>query len=346
MKAMVLETLAEPMPVREYPDPECPAHGAVVSVEGSGICRSDWHLWMGDWYWIGLKPALPAVIGHEYAGIVQEVGREVRNHKRGDRVIVPVVHACGVCEDCRRGDSNLCYLAGGGMGGYGRYAAVGHADFNLIAFSDKITFIEAASMGCRYITAYYGVIDQGRVKSDESVVIYGCGGVGLSAIQIAAAAGARVIAVDLDERKLELAKKVGAEHVVNARSTEPVSAVMDLTHGGADVSVDALGIATTCRNSLLSLRKRGRHVQVGLTTQLEKGEVCLPVDQIVVKQLQLIGSTNMPVWRYPALLAMVERGALSPKDLVTETIPIERAFGVIEQMSKFENIGFSIVDRF
>lgn len=346
MKAMVLEKLAEPMPVREYPDPLCPEHGAVVSLEASGICRSDWHLWMGDWDWIGIRPMLPTIIGHEYAGIVREVGRGVRTRKPGDRVIVPVVHACGVCEDCSRGDSNLCYRAGEGFGGYGRYAAVGYADFNLVPLSNAISFVEAAAMGCRYITAYHGILDQGRVRADESVVVYGCGGVGLSAIQIAAAAGASVIAVDLDDRKLALARKVGAEHLLNARQTKPVDAVMDLTHGGADVSVDALGIPDTCRNSLLSLRKRGRQVQIGLTTQQEKGEVCLPLDRIVVKELQLIGSTSMPAWRYPALLAMVERGTLSPKDLVIQTIPIERAFGVIEQMSEFENVGLTVIDQF
>jgi D-arabinose 1-dehydrogenase-like Zn-dependent alcohol dehydrogenase len=232
------------------------------------------------------------------------------------------------------------------MGGYGHYTAVAHADFNLVPLDEKIDFIEAASMGCRYITAYHGVLDQGQVKADESVVVYGCGGVGLSATQIAAAAGARVIAVDLDDRKLELAKKAGAEHVINAQNTDPVTAVVDLTHGGANVAIDALGIAATCRNALMSLRKRGRHVQIGLTTQQEKGEVPLPIDRMVLMEIQFVGSSNMQSWRYPAMLGMVARGKLSPKALVTETIPIEEAFGVIEQMSNFQNVGISVVNQF
>jgi threonine dehydrogenase-like Zn-dependent dehydrogenase len=170
--------------------------------------------------------------------------------------------------------------------------------------------------------------------------------VGLSAIQIATALGARVIAVDLDDRKLELAKQAGAAEVINGKKTDPVKAVMDLTHGGADVSVDALGIAATCRNAVLSLRKRGRHVQIGLTTQGEKGEVALPIDQIVFKEIQFTGSLAIQSFRYPALLSMIERGRLAPRKLVTETIPIEKAFGVLDQMSKFENVGISVIDQF
>ena len=167
------------------------------------------------------------------------------------------------------------------------YGVLSHADFNCAPLPDKIDFVEASSMGCRYVTAFHGILDQGKVQADETVVVYGCGGVGLSAIQICSGLGARVIAVDLDDRKLELAKQVGATDVINGKKTDPVKAVMDLTHGGADVSVDALGIATTCRNAILSLRKRGRHIQIGLTTQGEKGEVALPIDQIVFKEIQI-----------------------------------------------------------
>jgi threonine dehydrogenase-like Zn-dependent dehydrogenase len=155
-----------------------------------------------------------------------------------------------------------------------------------------------------------------------------------------------VIAVDLDDRKLELAKQIGANDVVNGKKTDPVTAVMELTRGGADVSVDALGIAATCRNAVMSLRKRGRHVQVGLTSGAEKGEVSLPIDQIVFKEIQLTGSLAIQSFRYPAMLSMVNRGLLQPRKLITETIPIEKAFGVLEQMSKFENVGMSVINQF
>jgi D-arabinose 1-dehydrogenase-like Zn-dependent alcohol dehydrogenase len=232
------------------------------------------------------------------------------------------------------------------MGGYARYGILNHADVNYVPLPDEIDFVEASSMGCRYVTAFHGVFDQGHVRADESIVVYGCGGVGLAAVQIAAAAGARVIAVDLDERKLELAKKLGAMDVVNGRKTDPVKAVRDLTQGGADVSVDALGIAATCRNAVASLRRRGRHVQIGLTTHGEKGEVALPVDQIVLREIQFVGSLGIQSFRYPAILNMIQRGVLQPKKLISETIPIERAFGVLQQMSNFENTGISVINQF
>ena len=346
MKALVLEEIGKPMTVHNnWPEPKCPADGAIIRVEGSGICRSDWHLWQGDWGWIGFKPRLPAILGHEFAGVVEEVGKDVKNLKKGARVVVPLAQGCGVCDDCRTGYSNHC-MRGGGMTGYAQYGVLSHADFNYAPLPDDIDFVEASSMGCRYVTAFHGILDQGQVKADETVVVYGCGGVGLSAVQIASALGARVIAVDLDDRKLELAKQVGASEVINGKKTDPVKAVRDLTHGGADVSVDALGIEATCRNAVMSLRKRGRHIQIGLTSQLEKGEVALPVDQIVFKEIQFVGSLAIQSFRYPSMLSMVERGQLQPKKLITETLPIEKAFGVIEQMSKFENVGMSVINQF
>ncbi|HKD66898.1 MAG TPA: zinc-binding dehydrogenase [Candidatus Binataceae bacterium] len=346
MKALVMESVGKPMVVKEVAQPECPPHGAIVRVEASGICRSDWRMWMGDWGWAGVTPQLPTILGHEIAGIVEEIGSEVKRFKPGDRVTCPPLQACGACRDCLSGHSNLCFNIENMCGGYARYAAVFHADLNLVNFAPNITFFEAASMGCRFIKAYHGVIDRARIKADETIVIYGCGGVGLSATQIAAASGARVIAVDLDDRKLVLAKKAGAEHVINAAKIDPVQAVMDLTNGGANVTLDALGIAATCRNALLSLRTRGRHVQIGLTTQKEKGEVSIPLDRIVLMEIELVGSSNMQPWRYPAMLDLVERGKVSPKALITQTLPLNKAFGVIEKMTHYSNVGISVIDRF
>ncbi|HXR37009.1 MAG TPA: zinc-binding dehydrogenase [Candidatus Binataceae bacterium] len=346
MKAMLFERFKAPMPVREIPDPACLSNGAIVRVEAEGVCRSDWHVWMGDFAWLGMSPELPSVLGHEFSGVVEEVGIEVKSFKPGDRVVTPPSRADGTCEDCRSGHSNYCMNAGGFGGGYARYAAVPCADLNLIALSNKIPFEEAASMGCRYATAFCGVLDQAQVQAGESIAIYGCGGIGLSAIQIAAAAGAHVIAVDIDDKKLDFAKSVGADHVINGRNTDPVAAVRDLTGGGAHVAVDALGIATTCRNALMSLRRRGRHIQIGMTTQQEKGEISLPIDHIIVMGLHIIGSGVIPAWRYPAMLRMVETGKLSPRKLITQTIALEKAFGVIEQMSTFANLGISVVNSY
>ena len=315
-----------------------------MRVEGSGICRSDWHLWQGDWGWIGFKPRLPTILGHEFAGVIEEVGKDVKTLKAGTRVVVPLAQGCGVCEDCRTGHSNHCM--GPGMGGYARYGVLSHADFNCAPLPDKIDFVEASSMGCRYVTAFHGILDQGQVKADEPWWSMDAAGLACRrsrSLRRWARGSSRLISTIAS---WSLPRQAGASEVINGKKTDPVKAVMDLTHGGADVSVDALGIAATCRNAVLSLRKRGRHVQIGLTTQGEKGEVALPIDQIVFKEIQFTGSLAIQSFRYPAMLSMVERGRLAPRELVTETIPIEKAFGVIEQMSKFENVGISVIDQF
>ncbi len=350
MRAAVLEELRKPLVVRNMPDPQCAPNGAIVRVEANGICRSDWHAWMGDWSWLGIAFPLPHVLGHEFAGVIEEVGKEVQNVKKGDRVVVPFSQGEGTCEFCRNGYSNICNtpLAPGFAywGGYGRLVAVPFADFNTVPLPGDIDFVEAASMGCRFMTSFHGIVDRAQVKAGEWVAVHGCGGIGLSAIHIAAAVGANVIGVDLDDRKLELAKKVGATHVVNAKKTDPVGAIMDVTRGGAHVAVDALGVAATCRNSIMSLRKQGRHLQVGLTTSAEKGEISMPIDRIVLFELQMIGTFGMQSSHYPSMLQMVESRKLTPKAMVTSTIPLEKVSDTLAAMTNFENIGVTVVNKY
>ena len=299
MKALVMEAVGKPMVVKDVPEPKCPADGAIVRVEGSGICRSDWHLWQGDWSWVGFRCRCRRSSDTNSPGVVEEVGKDVKTLKAGAAWWCRSSQGCGVCEDCRTGHSNQCF--GAGAGGYARYGSPEPRRLQLRCRSPKVSI---SSRRPRWAAAtsppFTASSTRAQVQADETVVVYGCGGVGLSAIQIASALGARVIAVDLDDRKLELAKKVGASDVINGKNTDPVKAVMDLTHGGANVSVDALGIATTCRNAVSSLRKRGRHIQIGLTTQGEKGEVALPVDQIVFKRdpvHRLAGDAVLPLSR-------------------------------------------------
>ena len=350
MRAAVMEALRQPLVVKEVPDPQCPPNGAIIRTEAEGVCRSDWHIWMGDWFWVGLVPSLPFVMGHEFCGVVEEVGKEVRGFRRGDRVVIPFSQGDGTCEFCRTGYSNVCNLPQiPGVtywGGYGHLVAVPGADLNLVALPEKVGLVDAASLGCRFMTSFHGLVDQAQVKPGEWVAVHGCGGIGLSAINIASAIGANVIGVDLDDRKLELAKKLGANQVVNAKKTDAVNAVMDLSGGGVHVAVDALGSATTCRNSIMSLRKRGRHLQIGLTTQVEKGEVSMPIDRIVFMELRLIGSLGMQAARYPAMLQMVEAGHLSPGAMVTERIPLEQASRVLGQMTEFQNVGTAVITAY
>jgi D-arabinose 1-dehydrogenase-like Zn-dependent alcohol dehydrogenase len=350
MRAAVMEAIRKLLVVKDMPDPQLAAGGAILRAEAEGVCRSDWHAWSGDWSWIGLTPALPLVMGHEFCGVVEEVGKDTRNFKRGDRVLVPFSQGQGTCEYCRTGNSHVCLspqLPGFTYwGGYGRLVGVPRADFNLVRMPDGVGFLEGAALGCRFMTSYHGVVDRAQVKPGEWVAVHGCGGIGLSAIHIAAAIGATVIAVDLDDRKLELAKKVGAAHAINGKKTDAVKAIMDLTHGGAQVAVDALGIATTCRNAVLSLRKQGRSLQIGLTSAGEKGDVALPIDRMVTMELQLIASLGMPASRYPSMLQMVEQKKLRPAEMITETVPLGGASRVLEEMTSFQNVGMSIINEY
>lgn len=348
MKAAVLEAFNSPFVIHSnWPEPSCGPNDALVKVAANGVCRSDWHICVGDWAWLGLQPKLPHVIGHEFVGEVAATGAEVKKFRVGDRVVCPFNFGCGTCEYCAAGHQNVCIkgnLAGfSTSGGYGQYANILEADLNLINLPESVPFVDAASMGCRYMTSFHGIVDQAKVTGGEWVAIHGCGGVGLAATQIASALGANVIAVDINDKALDMARKMGALHIVNAAKSNPVEAIKELTGGGVNVSVDALGVATTCLNSVLSLRKRGRHLQIGLTTQAEKGFVSLPVDMIVAMELKIIGTIGMQPRRYSSMLNMVESGKLRPGEMVTNVYPIEKAFGVIESMSSFGTVGTTVI---
>lgn len=347
MKALVLEELAKPMAVREMPDPKCSTNGVIIRVEANGVCRSDWHAWMGDWDW--LKLPLPHVLGHEFSGVVEETGKHVKRFEKGDRVIVPFTVGDGNCPYCQGGHHNVCdniQMPGfTSWGGFGKYTHVPNADVNLTILPDTIDFTVAAGMGCRFMTAFHGITNQVNVKPGEWVAIHGCGGVGLSVVQIASAIGANVIAVDIDDDKLTFARELGAVAVVNSKYENPVKTIKEITKGGAHVSVDALGITQTCQASLLSLRKRGRHLQLGLTTKKEAGMIPIPIDLIVQSEIQLIGSIGMPPSKYPNMLMMVENRKLNPELLITEKISLEEAPNVFEKMSHFQNIGITVVNK-
>ncbi len=348
MKAAVLEAYNQPLVIRNVPDPEPGRHGAVVKVEANGICRSDWHAWCE--HWPGFL-TLPHVLGHEITGIVESVGPEVTKFKPGQRVVVPFSGGDGHCVWCQAGLPNLCdnpVVPGfRTWGGFAEYAAVDKADLNLVALPEEVGFVAGAGMGCRFMTAFHALTDRAPVRAGEWVVVYGCGGVGLSAVEIAHALGAQVIGVDIDDAKLELARQIGATAVVNSKAAgDPAEAILDLTGGGAHLSVDALGIAATCRDAIRSLRKRGRHVQIGMTTGEQGGDLPVPIDHIIGNEIQLSGSKGMPPGHYDAMLRMVASGKLDPGRLVSRTVPLEDAGGVLASMGSFDTVGFTVIDRF
>jgi len=327
VRALVHDTYGGPLEVRDVPDPVPSPRGVVVRVEATGVCRSDWHAWQGH----DPDVTLPHVPGHELAGVVAAVGPGVRRWRSGDRVTVPFVCACGRCGPCAAGQQQVCERqTQPGFthdGSFAELVALHDADVNLVALPDAIDAATAASLGCRYATAFRAVLHQGRVRAGEWVAVHGCGGVGLSAVQIAVAAGARVVAVDVSPAALALAVELGAEHAVDARGSGEVgagAAVRALTGGGVHVSLDALGSTPTCVGSVESLRVQGRHVQVGLLPPA-RGRPAVPMDRVLALELTLLGSHGMAAHAYPELLALVLAGRLDPGRLVTATVGLDGA---------------------
>ena len=247
------------------PDPTPSDGGVVIRVKATGLCLSDWHGWMGH----DPDITLPHVPGHELAGVIEAIGKDVTQWNIGDRVTLPFVCGCGTCPQCASGNHQVCdrqFQPGfTHWGSFAEYVAIDYADVNLVSLPDEINYITAASLGCRFVTAFRAIVDQGKVSAGQWVAVHGCGGVGLSAIMIANAMGANVVGIDIKDEKLDFARSIGAAATVNATKTENVvENILDITHGGAHVSIDALGSPVTCFNSVANLRKRGKHVQVGL----------------------------------------------------------------------------------
>ncbi|MFQ5420226.1 MAG: zinc-dependent alcohol dehydrogenase family protein, partial [Anaerolineae bacterium] len=287
MKAVFYEVFGQLPVVTSLPDPTPPDDGVVIQVKATGLCRSDWHGWMGH----DPDITLPHVPGHELAGVVTAVGSQVRRWQAGDRVTVPFVCGCGQCPQCHSGNHQVCddqFQPGfTHWGSFAEYVAIARADVNLVRLPDEMGFVTAASLGCRFITAFRAVVDQGRVSAGQWLAVHGCGGVGLSAIMIAQALGANVVAVDIAEDKLALARELGAATAVNAAAeADVVGKIRELTGGGVHVSLDALGSPATCFNSIANLRKRGRHIQVGLMAGDDR-QTAVPLDQVIAHELEI-----------------------------------------------------------
>ncbi|WP_135830242.1 zinc-dependent alcohol dehydrogenase family protein [Halorussus halobius] len=353
MRAAVLTEYGEPLEIESVPDPEPADNGVVVETEACGICRSDWHAWKGHGEWADDRVPEGQILGHEPAGRVVAVGSGVERVREGDRIAVPFNLGRGDCEHCRNGHGNVCEdgLALGfeadAPGAFAEQVHVPHADYNAVHLPDGVSPTEMASLGCRFATAYHGLAHRADLAPGDWVAVHGCGGVGLSAVHVADALGANPVAVDLDEAALAKARELGAAETVPASEVVDVpSEVRDLTDGGAHVSVDALGIAETCRNSVACLRARGQHLQFGLTTDEERGEVSLPTDAMTQSEITFLGSRGMPPTRYGELLRMVERGTVSPAALVTDEVALADVPDRLDAMDDFGVVGIEVVTAF
>ena len=346
MKALVYEAFRGPVHLKNVPEPTPKPHGAVIRVVASGLCRSDWHGWMGH----DPDIRLPHVPGHELAGTIEAVGDAVHHFRPGDRVTVPFVCGCGSCPQCISGNQQVCDRQSQPgfthWGSFAQYVAIDHADLNLVKLPDGMEERAAAVLGCRFITSFRAVVEQGRVQGGQFVAVHGCGGVGLSAIMIAHALGARVIAVDIDPETLAFARELGAEHTVNAReSADVVGEIKTLSGGGVHVSLDALGSQATCFHSVANLRKRGKHIQVGLMTG-DHRHPKVPMDLVVAHELEILGSHGMQAIKYPEMLGMIQSGRLHPEKLIERTISLEEAGAELMRMDQFGHRGILVIDRF
>jgi len=336
MRAVVFDEVDGPLRVREVAPPVCPDDGVVVRVGATGVCRSDWHAWRGH-----EEVALPHVPGHELAGVVEQVGPSVRRWSAGQRVTLPFVCGCGRCGWCAAGEPQVCPdQTQPGFTGWGSFAelvAVHAADLNLVALPDALDDVAAASLGCRFATAFRAVVDHGRLADGQWLAVHGCGGVGLSAVMVGVALGARVVAVDVSAAALALACELGAKVVLpvplGASGHEIGSAVRDVSGGGVHVSVDALGSGATARASVLSLRRRGRHVQVGLLHGAESTPP-LPMDRVIAQELELYGSHGMAASGYPRMLELVAAGRLDPSRLVGRVVGLDEAGEALATMDR------------
>lgn len=332
MRAVVYDAVGATPELRQVSDPGCPAGGVVVEVLATGVCRSDWHAWMGH------DPVpLPHIPGHELVGRVVEAAPDVRRFAVGDRVTTPFVCGCGICPTCLGGDPQVCpnqtQPGFTGPGSFAERVALHAADTNLVVVPEGLDSVTAASFGCRFATAFRALTVHGRVGPGDWVAVYGCGGVGLSAVLIATALGAKVVAVDVSAPALELARELGAVATVDSSAVDAVAEVHAVTDGGAAVSMDALGAPATAAASVLSLRRRGRHLQVGLLLGAT-ANTALPMDRVITHELEIYGSHGMAAHEYPAMLELIASGALQPGRLIGAVIGLVDAPGALMAMSE------------
>lgn len=345
MRALVMDRIRGPLQVREVPDPVPPAGGVVVRVRATGLCRSDWHAWAGH---EDIK--LPHVPGHELAGVIAAVGTGVEKWSAGDRVTVPFTCGCGRCDWCLSGNAQVCPAQEQPgfthWGSFAQYVALHAADANLVAIPAAVSSAAAAALGCRFATAYRALAGRARLAEGEWVTVIGAGGVGLSAVMIARAFGARVIAVDRNAVALRAARTLGASHVLTsdgiAEGMIPAR-VHEITGGGSHVAIDAIGSEQACTDSIMSLRRRGRHVQVGLLPPVT-GHPRLPMARVIAWELDLLGSHGMAAADYPAMLALIRDGDLRPQQLIERVVSLDEAADLLPRLDHARPSGMTMID--
>ncbi len=317
MRAAVLRAYNEDLSIEDVATPECPVDGVVLKVLACGVCRSDWHGWVGEHPRV--KPG--QIGGHEYCGEVIEAGPQA-TYAVGDKLIAPFILSCGSCPQCRSGVSNTCLDARlpGFVepGAFAEYVAVPR-DHNLARLPEGMDPALAAALGCRVTTAWHALTDRAAVQPGEWLAVHGTGGIGLAAMLLGRAIGARVIVTDIVQEKLDHALTLGADFAVNAANGDSAEQIKEITGGGAHVSVEALGFSTTVAASLACLRPLGRHVQVGLPVGPHAVQE-ISMNSVYMGNLAIFGTRGMPSWRYPSLLSLIDGGAVDLSPIIARTV--------------------------
>jgi 6-hydroxycyclohex-1-ene-1-carbonyl-CoA dehydrogenase len=328
MKAAVFYRPNEPLRIEEYPSPVTGPHDVLIKIAACGVCHTDLH-YIDHGVPTFKKP--PLILGHEPSGIVTQVGSEVKTFREGDRVLLPAVLTCGTCEFCRTGRENICStmtMFGNNVdGAYAEYVAAPAKD--VFHLPKEIPLDEGSIIADAISTPYHAVKNRAELRGGDSVVVFGCGGVGINVVQVAAALGGIVIAVDISDRKLEWARRLGASYTVNSNAVENIGKeIKKLTGGGADIALEAIGKARTIEAAFGTLRKGGRLVVVGFSTE----EIKLSAAKIMYFEMEIRGSLGCRPVDYPRLIELCRIGKIKVAELVTHKFPLERvndAFGLL-----------------
>ena len=343
MRAIYFEEFNGLISIKEIPVPQVKPTGAVIKVMSTGMCRSDWHGYVGH----DSDIKLPHVPGHEFAGEIHELGNEVTNFHIGQRVTVPFINGCATCEFCKVGESQVCPTQTQPgftqFGSFAEYVHIENADFNLIPLPNEIDFDAAAALGCRFATSYRGLVIKAKLKPGHVIAIFGCGGVGLSALVIAKKIGATVICIDLQENVLTKAKALGADLVINPNIENVLEKISEFTNlKGVDVSVDALGSMPTSNQSILALKRLGKHVQLGLLPSPD-GTTPIPMARAIAYELEILGSHGLSSSQYQDLLEFVAAHKIDLSDLVSEVVPLESGVNLLAHWESRIHSGVTIL---
>lgn len=338
MKAAVFYGAHQPLKVEEYPDPRPGPGEVLVRVAACGVCHTDLH-YLDHGVPTFKKP--PLILGHEASGTVEAVGEGVSEFKAGDRVLLPAVLSCGRCFFCRTGRENICQsmvMVGNHVdGAYAEYISAPAKD--LFRLPEEIPLEEGSIIADAITTPYHAVKNRARVKPGDTVVVLGCGGVGLNVVQVAAAVGGVVIAVDILDQKLEWARRLGAAETINAQAEDVPRKVRQLTGGGADIAIEAIGKPATMEQAFASLRTGGRLVIVGYSDQ----NMALNAARTMFREMEVVGSLGCRPVDYPKVIELARLGKIKVAPLVTARFPLEGINEAFDLLRRGEGIRSIVV---